>query len=153
MEQHHQVPGTRQFTDHLVFFRDTYKRPHTQQVTEKPTEDASLPTHKRMALFILGVAERIDFEVMPRIILGRFEGEGKQSHHLDLTDYGAINKGVSRVHCRLEFKDGKLLVTDLDSSNGTYVSGKRLIPHQPRVLQRGEELVIGRLPIQVVSGR
>lgn len=35
-------------------------------------------------------------------------------------------EGVSRVHAKLQYRDGVLYVTDLGSTNGTYVNGRRL---------------------------
>lgn len=35
-------------------------------------------------------------------------------------------EGVSRVHAKLQYRDGVLYVTDLGSTNGTYVNGVRL---------------------------
>lgn len=35
-------------------------------------------------------------------------------------------KKVSRNHARIVFKDNKIFLTDLDSSNGTYVNGRRV---------------------------
>ena len=35
-------------------------------------------------------------------------------------------EGVSRVHAKLQYRDGVLYVTDLGSTNGTYVNGNRL---------------------------
>lgn len=146
------IPGTRRLADDspLTFFDDDYKRERPTQTAFNSNDKAS---NKRMALFILGMVERVDFAVMPQIVLGRFEGQGKKNNHLDLTDYGAVNRGVSRVHCQLEFIDGTIIVTDLGSTNGTFVGGIRLEPEQPQELQRGQELIVGRLPIQIVSGR
>jgi pSer/pThr/pTyr-binding forkhead associated (FHA) protein len=52
---------------------------------------------------------------------------------------------VSRVHCRLTaLADGGLEVSDLDSTNGTYVNGERV----ERVLLRsGDRVQIGRLEL------
>src|SRR6185312_3477972 len=48
---------------------------------------------------------------------------------------------VSRRHCKLELQDGQILVTDLGSTNGTFVNGVRL--EAPVVLQDGAALAIG----------
>lgn len=111
------------------------------------------PANKRLALFILGMVERVDFDLVPSVILGRYEKNAKANHELDLSDYGAADRGVSRVHCQLEMQDGTIIVTDLGSTNGTFVGGQRLEPNQPYPLNRGDELIVGRLPIQVVSSR
>lgn len=117
------------------------------------SDDSALGSKSQMMLFILGMVERIDFAKHPVITLGRFDERARADDELNLEGYGAVERGVSRLHCQLELVDNKVVVTDLDSSNGTFVSGKRLEPHQPHTMQKGEELVLGRLPIQIISGR
>lgn len=48
---------------------------------------------------------------------------------------------VSRQHCRLELRDERIVLTDLQSTNGTLVNGKRIAA--PVRLQSGTEIVIG----------
>lgn len=47
---------------------------------------------------------------------------------------------VSREHARVERRDGGWWLTDLGSSNGTYVNGGRLVRQQPRELHVGDEV-------------
>jgi pSer/pThr/pTyr-binding forkhead associated (FHA) protein len=54
---------------------------------------------------------------------------------------------VSRVHCRLTArKDGGLEVQDLESTNGTFVNGKKIDRAE---LKSGDELGIGRVTLTV----
>jgi ABC-type multidrug transport system ATPase subunit/pSer/pThr/pTyr-binding forkhead associated (FHA) protein len=45
--------------------------------------------------------------------------------------------------------DGHILVTDLGSTNGTYVRGMRLVPQQPVSIQPGERIFVGPYPMIV----
>lgn len=59
----------------------------------------------------------------------------------------ALNRGsISARHARLSERDGAWLVTDLLSTNGTYVNGERLIA--PKTLQTGE-ISIGEFRLQL----
>lgn len=49
-------------------------------------------------------------------------------------------RDVSREHCRLQIVKNELRVRDLDSSNGTYVNGKRV---DEAVLKPGDRLTVG----------
>jgi len=51
------------------------------------------------------------------------------------------DKRISRRHCEVEIKNGEMLVTDLQSTNGTFVDGERI--EAPTVLPAGSELKIG----------
>lgn len=54
-------------------------------------------------------------------------------------------KTVSGVHARIEKKDGVLLVTDLDSTNGTFIGEKRLKPGVAASISSGSYLTFGKL--------
>lgn len=49
---------------------------------------------------------------------------------------------VSGVHCRIQFYDQYATVTDLNSTNGTYVNGTRLTPGQPVTVQNGAAIYL-----------
>lgn len=51
---------------------------------------------------------------------------------------------VSRQHARIQNVNGQFIVTDLGSSNGTYINGHRL--SEAHALQPGEEIIFGRTP-------
>ncbi len=50
---------------------------------------------------------------------------------------------VSRHHAELRLEPEGLTLTDLHSSNGTFVEGARLAPNQPRLLSNGAHFQIG----------
>ena len=68
------------------------------------------------------------------IRIGRGEGNDIQLQDLK----------ASRFHAEIRMTDEVLQVIDLDSSNGTFVNGERLAPHQPRLLSAGDEIIFGR---------
>ena len=83
-----------------------------------------------------GEPEKI-FRILPGGVrtLGRATGA-------DFSVDGAL---VSRVHCRLSATPGGgLEVRDLDSTNGTYVNGKRI---QTVQLEPGDRIQIGRVEL------
>lgn len=51
--------------------------------------------------------------------------------------------GVSRVHCKLEFRGDQLVLTDLNSTYGTYIHGKRVPPNMPVALHSGSSFCLG----------
>ena len=63
-------------------------------------------------------------------------------------DFGVDGALVSRVHCRLNaLPEGGLEVRDLDSPNGTFVTGTRV---QTARLQSGDRLQVGRVELIAV---
>jgi pSer/pThr/pTyr-binding forkhead associated (FHA) protein len=53
---------------------------------------------------------------------------------------------VSRLHCQLSAADDVLHVKDLDSTNGTFVNGERVVSAK---LQPGDRLRIGRAELTI----
>jgi sigma-B regulation protein RsbU (phosphoserine phosphatase) len=52
-------------------------------------------------------------------------------------------KAVSRQHAQILLRDGSYLLEDLDSSNGTFLNGKRLSPHVPAPFTERDTLQVG----------
>ncbi len=111
---------------------------------------SSLGSQKEVLLMIRGMIERIVLTDDLSIVLGRSDLNARFDPDIDLTTYGAVDRGVSRAHARLHLSEGHLFITDLGSTNGTFVSGKRLEPDKAQVLRKGEEILLGRLPVQVL---
>ncbi|CAO2147491.1 unnamed protein product [Urochloa humidicola] len=60
---------------------------------------------------------------------------------------------VSGTHARLEKKDGRLLVTDLESTNGTYINERRLNPGFPIPIDPGSFLIFGDIHLAMFRVR
>src|SRR3954454_22093827 len=66
-----------------------------------------------------GPTQRLDFE-SEEITIGR----------VDENDICLPKGNISKKHTKIVVKDGKIIVLDLKSTNGTYVNGKKLAgPH------------------------
>lgn len=89
--------------------------------------------------------------VKPReqLIIGRLDADNRVMPDVDLAPYGAVEKGVSRVHAAIMQTEDALLIMDKGSANGTHLNGQRLVPQQPRVLRDGDEIRLGRLVAHV----
>jgi hypothetical protein len=93
--------------------------------------------------------ERFIFEEGTEIILGRTDLLTTDPGHFDLTRYGGHDRGVSRTHALLRFSGDAITLTDLNSSNGTFVNTQRLEPQKPYALHTGDELMLGSLSMVV----
>src|SRR5919201_1679741 len=54
---------------------------------------------------------------------------------------------VSKHHARLLFRDGRFIVTDLKSTNGTYVNGRKIA--QATIAREGDKIYIGDFVIRL----
>ena len=58
---------------------------------------------------------------------------------------------VSRVHCRLTAGAGEIELEDLDSTNGTFVNGRRV--DGPVRVKAGDRIGVGRVELEVEANR
>src|SRR6478736_6245290 len=93
-----------------------------------------------------GYAERDVFSI---IISEKGGAERRESFDKNEINVGRVQgndlmlpKGnVSKHHARLLFRDGRFIVTDLKSTNGTYVNGRKIA--QATIVREGDKIYIG----------
>lgn len=86
-----------------------------------------------------GSTERHEFE-QNEVTIGRVQGN-------DII----LGKGnVSKRHSRLVLKDGRFIVVDLKSTNGTYVNGRKVT--SPIVVKPGDKIYIGDFTLTIEGG-
>ena len=87
-----------------------------------------------------GGAERKEAFDKNEINVGRVQGN-------DLM----LPKGnVSKHHARLLYRDGRFIVTDLKSTNGTYVNGRKIA--QATIVREGDKIYVGDFILRVDMG-
>ncbi|MCA9881877.1 MAG: FHA domain-containing protein [Anaerolineae bacterium] len=96
------------------------------------------------------------FELRPQLrnhelVVGRKTDNSPMAPDIDLSNLGASEAGVSRLHVALRYEgeDSALQIYDLGSSNGTFVNGQRLHPREVRILRNGDQLRLGKLVVLV----
>lgn len=106
-------------------------------------------------LVLLIGASNQSFKIRPQnfkheIVVGRGDGATMRPD-IDLSEHGAGDQGVSRLHMSISFnpKMNTLSVSDMRSANGTFINGQRLYPQEVRVLRHGDELRLGRMILRV----
>jgi pSer/pThr/pTyr-binding forkhead associated (FHA) protein len=60
------------------------------------------------------------------------------------------SESISRKHCVFVQKEGRVLLADLKSRNGTFINEVRLEPEKAKVLRSGDHIRIGQLDFQIV---
>src|SRR6187401_3832405 len=88
-----------------------------------------------------GGAERRESFERSEISVGRVQGN-------DLM----LPKGnVSKRHARLIYRDGRFIVTDLNSTNGTYVNGRKIT--QATIVREGDRIYIGDFVLRIEASQ
>src|SRR5438309_3765258 len=83
-----------------------------------------------------GATQRLDFDA-EEITIGR----------VDENDICLPKGNISKKHTKIVYKDGKIIVLDLKSTNGTYVNGKKLTG--PAVVTPHDQIYIGDFILNV----
>jgi pSer/pThr/pTyr-binding forkhead associated (FHA) protein len=110
---------------------------------------ARLRLPAQVYLHIVGTAEPVRIRLTRPFILGRVDRDEPTDIDVDLTPYKAVEKGVSRRHMKLELVKDTVSLTDLGSTNGTFLNGQRLQPFQSRIVRDGDEIRLGKLSVRI----
>ncbi|MGI6367425.1 MAG: zinc-ribbon domain-containing protein [Anaerolineae bacterium] len=99
------------------------------------------------ALQVVETGQLLLLPVGTEVLVGREDSFSNIYPDIDLTPFGAEEKGVSRRHFKLTVAENAYVVLDLGSTNYTWVNQQRLQPNVPVRLQDGDEIRAGRLKL------
>ena len=72
---------------------------------------------------------------------------GKNSERVDGVITG--NPAISRVHCKISREGGAFYITDMGSSNGTFLDGKRLAPSERAKIRQDSRIKIANMEFMI----
>jgi pilus assembly protein CpaF len=104
-----------------------------------PSSGAPAPTYT-VVVSEKGGAERREGFTQLELSVGRVQGN----------DVMLPKGNVSKRHARLVFRDGRFIVTDLNSTNGTYVNRRRIA--QATIVKEGDRIYIGDFVLRIEIG-
>lgn len=102
-----------------------------------------------LAFYFAGTSTQIAVATNEEFVLGR-KTEGDTEALVDLTYPDGFAMGVSRRHAKIRSTANGYAITDLNSSNGTWLDGKILPPSQPIDLRSGCTIQLGRLKLVAI---
>ena len=122
----------------------------TAELTLTQTNPIESVQNQSIMLEIVEHGQALRTPVRKRLILGRHDPNDLIRPDVDLTPFAGYRNGVSRNHARLSCNEqGYIEITDLGSSNGTYVNQRHIRPHSAYVVRNGDRLKLGKLEIIV----
>ncbi len=83
------------------------------------------------------------------LLIGRSAPDSILIPDIDLAVAGGSSQGISRVHAMLALDGERLTLTDLGSTNGTFINGQKLHPHEVRILLDSDEVRFANLTTYV----
>jgi hypothetical protein len=121
-------------------------RPEGPEVLVNP-DDVLLPDSAPLILKLKNTT--IALPIAELLVIGR-DIASNNSYHIDLAEFNAREQGVSRQHIRLLRKSNHVYISDLHSTNGTFLNGNRLVPEAECLIGHGAQLELGFLKIEVL---
>jgi serine/threonine protein kinase len=115
---------------------------HEEMIVERPSQMAAAATsspNERLVISQKGETPRTYKLGSDPVLLGRSES----------CDITLPAEGISRHHARLEYTPNGWLITDLGSTNGTFLEEMKLLPEVPEPWPKGQILRIGPFFIQL----
>lgn len=91
--------------------------------------------------------EKIKLNGSREYTIGRVSRAQALIPDVDLSRFGAFQKGVSRLHAILKTAPGKNLVMDLESQNGIRVNGVRIPSCTDHPVKNGDTINLGSFKI------
>lgn len=125
--------GIDEFVAKLLEFEARDRHPDARSA--RKALEAALPTANRVKVRLLQGRKEIhtgSLERGEKLVMGR-------APEAAVTIGG---KGLSRFHCQIELTSRGLVVVDLDSTNGTFVNGRRV--REPTVLRSRDAIQLGK---------
>jgi pilus assembly protein CpaF len=87
-----------------------------------------------------GGAERRELFDKNEVVVGRLQGN----------DLMLQKSNVSKRHAKLIFHSGRFFVADMESTNGTYVNGRRI--GKPTIVREGDKIYVGDFVLRCEAG-
>lgn len=100
-------------------------------------------------LHVMGHEDPVTVQILGQAVLGRMSGETDGVVHINLSEFDADKLGVSRRHAMLTRDEDRLFVSDLGSTNHTFVNTQRLQENDQFVVRDGDALKLGNLVMRV----
>lgn len=104
-----------------------------------------------LGLYLLEEKILIELEEKEITSLGRVSADTSTLQDVNLELYHGFSKGVSRKHAIIHNHSEGIFISDLRTSNGTYVNQFRLKPHERVPLKHGDIISLGVLQMQFLN--
>jgi len=118
-------------------------KPAAQVLPEEPEIAKPPKLPKVLRLVTMNAPKRVEFTMNKNHYL---IGKAGAKVHAEID----FNRMISRIHCCIDRDGNQFTLTDLGSTNGTFLNGDKLQPNYPQKLKDGDMLRLANSIFQVV---
>jgi hypothetical protein len=103
-----------------------------------------------LSFIVLNTGRLVESPKFEKVIIGRGDPTQENAPDIDLAQDKGAELGVSRHHAILTFEDTQVFLTDLGSTNKTFINRKQLPKGQPYELHNGDEIRLGNIILKTI---
>ena len=118
-------------------------------IAESLIDDSLIPTGG-IAIYAAGASNPVYLDFESELIFGRQSEKKLEGSLFDLTPMGGYQMGISRRHAVIRKVENGLELTDLGSTNGSWLNEERLVPFKPYSLIDRSQIRFGRMRLLVI---
>lgn len=139
--------------EYQELMQEMYRRPNPAAQPEEIGETrclSDLKHEEELRLIPVQTSENADpvYGRFPDIIVRRDSVTvGKLRQRCDVV---LMTPAISRMHARLEYRQGVYYLKDLNSRNGTFLNGERLMPQEAREIDHGDRVAFADIQYRAV---
>ena len=104
---------------------------------------------KGIAVYVPDTTRPVAIRLDDEFVIGRLT-DGPEEKIVDLTPYKAYDQGVSRRHVMVRRTGNECNLIDLNSTNGTWINEKGLVPQRPYPVKSGSQIRLGKMRIFMI---
>lgn len=116
------------------------------KIAESLIDEVLIP-EDNVAIYAAGASRPIYVHIAKELVFGRKNEQVLEASLLDLSELGGYQMGISRRHAVISRVENDYELTDLGSTNGSWLNDERLVPFKPYPLVNGSQLRFGRMRI------
>lgn len=105
----------------------------------------NIQVNHALLFYLQSQTDPVIFVDKRKINVGRQDSMGRIRPEFDLGLHNGAELGVSRLHAKIVFDNGRYLIQDLHSTNRTWINGSKLVPYQYYEVPDGAVIQFGKL--------
>jgi len=135
-----------EFSQDLIEARYKLRRGEVQETTTSVIDSDMVQEPPHLSLKLTRNGEQIIKSNQAELVVGR--AHKKSSPDIDLAPHDGAKAGVSRRHARLIREKNQWYLEDLGSTNGTFLNGSRVSPHEKIIIKKGDKVRFGQIELE-----
>lgn len=121
---------------------------------EANTQEKALAAYKspvpdRLRVVFPDKSVKVFNSLHPQLVIGRRTQNNYGQVDVDMSPFDDGVQGVSRIHAVIVPETSGLVIKDMQSTNGTFINSRKLMPVQPYPLADGDNIKVGNLRIEL----